>query len=315
MRNSEVVAAEILFDPFTTLQPMIGPLAYLMLTGGVIVCLVQLMLLISTGRPDERLPKVGGGLVLIVVGSGLHALPSSAADPDSTEPPAATPAGVPAPTMDRTGGIDPTAVIAIVIAGCGVAAALGALAIGILVLRRRARDRREGRSARQLDWATAHALYTGVLDDYSAYLADPYAWLDRPVLDDLADPATAAFLDALADAQTLDLDVVPVDQRRIDAFRAAAQDLRRAWDTADENARRIGTTGYTDDSRIKLRKAAGALRIALDGTAPADERAAAADAVRRLTDGLVTAPERILGTVTAEITAARRKELPVGPTR
>ncbi|NKS78210.1 hypothetical protein GS539_21055 [Rhodococcus hoagii] len=144
-------------------------------------------------------------------------------------------------------------------------AAIGA--IGFLVvtwfavsnLRARRSERREEREARERDWATGQAVYKGVLDDYSAYLLDPFAWLQRPILEDVDEPLTAAFLEALAHAQALDLDVVPAENR-IDQFRTAAHDVRAAWDKADENARRIGTSIYERSSRNKLRKAAYALR-------------------------------------------------------
>ncbi|MBM4575510.1 hypothetical protein GS415_03390 [Rhodococcus hoagii] len=80
----------------------------------------------------------------------------------------------------------------------------------------------------------------------------------------------------------------------------------------DENARRIGTSIYERSSRNKLRKAAYALRTALDTSATAAERQAATETVKKLTDGLVKAPERVLSAVTAAIDTARRKELPVG---
>ncbi|MBM4586397.1 hypothetical protein GS592_25615 [Rhodococcus hoagii] len=78
------------------------------------------------------------------------------------------------------------------------------------------------------------------------------------------------------------------------------------------DARRIGTSIYERSQRNKLRKAAYALRTALDTSATAAERQAATETVKKLTDGLVKAPERVLSAVTAAIDTARRKELPVG---
>ncbi|MBM4532662.1 hypothetical protein GS563_28495 [Rhodococcus hoagii] len=121
-------------------------------------------------------------------------------------------------------------------------AAIGAIGFLIVTwfavsnLRARRAERREEREARERDWATGQAVYKGVLDDYSAYLLDPFAWLQRPILEDVDEPQTAAFLEALAHTQALDLDIVPADQNRIDQFRTAAHELRAAWDKADENA-------------------------------------------------------------------------------
>ncbi|RGP46337.1 hypothetical protein AWH04_04170 [Rhodococcus erythropolis] len=93
-------------------------------------------------------------------------------------------------------------------------------------------DRIEARWNRKDDWQQAEAIYLGVLDDYAAYLADPDARLDCPALDDVRNPATAAFLDALGHAESLHLDRVPADGGRIDAFGRAARMLRTAFDDA-----------------------------------------------------------------------------------
>ena len=259
---------------------------------------------------------IGFGLVSLLGAGGSAA--DTPAEPESEPSPAPQPDPTPTPEPTPTDAGDSAPAANFDINPMILLAAIGA--IGFLVitwfavsnLRARRAERREDREARERDWATGQAVYKGVLDDYSAYLLDPFAWLQRPILEDVDEPLTAAFLEALAHAQALDLDVVPADQNRIDQFRAAAHDVRAAWDKADENARRIGTSIYERSSRNKLRKAAYALRTALDASATAAERQAATETVKRLTDGLVKAPERVLSAVTAAIETARRKELPVG---
>lgn len=90
----------------------------------------------------------------------------------------------------------------------------------------------EARWDREDDWQQAEAIYLGVLDDYATYIADPDARLDRPALDDVRNPATAAFLEALGHAESLHLDRVPADGSRIDAFGRAARMLRTTYDDA-----------------------------------------------------------------------------------
>ncbi|QDP08253.1 hypothetical protein [Prescottella equi] len=314
---------------FNNLSNILSTVAWAGMALGVIIMVVsmgRLAFAYDSYAWSSALRGIIGG-VGAIVGFGLAALLGAAgsasdapAEPAESEPsPAPQPVPIPTPAPDPT----PTDVGDSTPAGFDInpmilLAAFGAIGFVVVTwfavsnLRARRAERREEREARERDWATGQAVYKGVLDDYSAYLLDPFAWLQRPILEDVDEPLTAAFLEALAHAQALDLDVVPADQNRIDQFRTAAHELRAAWDKADENARRIGTSIYERSSRNKLRKAAYALRTALDTSATAAERQAATETVKRLTDGLVKAPERVLSAVTAAIDTARRKELPVG---
>ncbi|NKS02534.1 hypothetical protein GS528_16195 [Rhodococcus hoagii] len=109
-------------------------------------------------------------------------------------------------------------------------------------------------------------MYKGVLDDYSAYLLDPFAWLQRPILEDVDEPQTAAFLEALAHTQALDLDIVPATKTESTSSAPRPTNSGQPGQ-GRENARRIGTSIYERSSRNKLRKAAYALRTALDTSA------------------------------------------------
>lgn len=316
---------------FNNLSNILSTVAWAGMAFGVIIMVVSAGRLAfaydSYARSSAYRGIIGG--VGAVIGFGLAALlgaagsasdaPSEAeAEAEAEAEPSPAPDLAPTPEPTPTDAGDSTPAASFDINPMILLAAIGA--IGFLVitwfavsnLRARRAERREEREARERDWATGQAVYKGVLDDYSAYLLDPFAWLQRPILEDVDEPLTAAFLEALAHTQALDLDVVPADQSRIDQFRTAAHDVRAAWDKADENARRIGTSIYERSSRNKLRKAAYALRTALDTSATAAERQAATETVKRLTDGLVKAPERVLSAVTAAIETARRKELPVG---
>lgn len=305
------------FDGLLTVLPMVGWAASILGILTFVVSAVRTVTAINSYDRRNAAPGIIGGMVLVLIGVGVSMVGGSAGDQKTSDAPEPEPVHEPpAPQGDVGGGeLGSGGDVPLAPALLGGVGALIAtiLAIGaVITLRERIRGRRAQREARAHDWGKAQGVYRSVLDDYAAYLADPYAWLERPILEDVDEPITAAFLEALATTQSLDLDIVPTEQRRIDQFREAAQDLRAAWDKADENARRIGTTIYEERSRKRLRKAAAVLRTALDAAATTEERAAAAATVNRLTDGLVRAPERILSVVTGAIEAARRKELPVG---
>ncbi|WP_137726574.1 hypothetical protein [Prescottella subtropica] len=310
----------VLLDSTTDIAPIIAPFitafSYVLILAGVVTTFTQAGRVLDAGQARSAGLGVGAGLGAVGAGVTLRQLARTQSADSSTDAPdsAGLPEPLPEPkplvdpTGDPAGGFDPL----ILLIALGVLGALGLVVLMGFSVHRRIVGRREKRQSRERDWATARAVYTGVLDDYAVYLSDPYAWLDRPMLEDVNEPCTAAFLDALGVAQSLDLDVVPADQQRIELFRVAATDLRAAWDEADRAAR---AAVYEPASRRKLRRAAGALRTALDESATAEERESAAEAVHRLTAGLVDAPRRILDPVTAAITGARRKELTVGPTR
>ena len=306
---------------FNNLSNILSTVAWAGMALGVIIMVVSMGRLAfaydSYARSSALRGIIGG--VGAIIGFGLAALLGAAGSAsDTPTEPEADPSPAPQPDPTPTDAGDSTPAASFDINPMILLAAIGAIGFLIVTwfavsnLRARRAERRAEQEARERDWATGQAVYKGVLDDYSAYLLDPFAWLQRPILEDVDEPLTAAFLEALAHAQALDLDVVPADQNRIDQFRTAVHDVRAAWDKADENARRIGTSIYERSSRNKLRKAAYALRTALDTSATAAERQAATETVKKLTDGLVKAPERVLSAVTAAIETARRKELPVG---
>lgn len=132
---------------------------------------------------------------------------------------------------------------------------------------------------------------------------------------DVRVPATAAFLDALEHAESLHLDRVPADRQRIDAFSRAARTLHTAWADADAHARTVAARTFDDADRTRLRRAAAALRTALDEAATDHERSAASAALARLTDGLVPVPDRIRSATTTALTSTDRRALPVGTGR
>lgn len=164
-------------------------------------------------------------------------------------------------------------------------------------------------------WRRAVATFNEVEAAYAAYLHEPAEIFHRPLLDDVTEPPTAAFLEAFHTATSLCMAFQPKDADYIDRFQAAAQDARLTWDVADAHARRIGLGSRTDTERRKLRQAQEALALALDESSTADERSTALRTVRRLVDGILELPPRISISVLGAIESGARGEVLAGRTQ
>lgn len=191
-------------------------------------------------------------------------------------------------------------------------AALVAVALtAYLTIRTRSHivDRRNARRALEADYAAAYAVFSDVADAYAAYLADPYAIFDRPLLDNLDEPRTAAFIDAFAAMNDIRPEQCPDTRERVQAFAVAARKARSAWHSADDYARAVGMTVTSADGIRTVRRIRSALGIALDLSATGQERETALRTVRELADGLIVIPDRIYVSAKIAIETTTRREL------
>ncbi len=248
---------------------------------------------------------VGPAFLRFVLGE-LEAPTADRPQPDS--PPVSTPAPVPTDT-EPTGRIDiPWEIIGLVLLALAVLAAAGA---GVAVLRRKRLDRLAAAKQNAVDHAAALAQYNDVASAYAAHVTDPHSFFERPLLDDIRDPRTAAFVEAFDAATYLRTDTVPTDPRRIREFAAAAALAHRTWRAAYEHATAVGFTDPVFDTRT-VERITASLTVARDDGATADERRAALDAVARLTAGAQPVPDRVTAGLRAAIESAARRELTTG---
>lgn len=110
-----------------------------------------------------------------------------------------------------------------------------------------------------------------------------------PTMSDGRDPHTAAFLRAKKVADGLR---PPSAESRIDAetyaeYRDAVHDYEVAFDIAEQEARRVRASGFTESERQRLDRAQHMLNVSVDQSATAAERQTAYRRVREELDGLI----------------------------
>lgn len=110
-----------------------------------------------------------------------------------------------------------------------------------------------------------------------------------PTMSDGRDPHTAAFLRAkkVADGLRPESAEARVDAEAYAEYRDAVHDFEVAFDVAEQEARRVRDTGFTEAERRRLTRAQQVLAVAVDQSATAAERQTAYRRVREELDGLI----------------------------
>ena len=254
-----------------------------------------------------------GGLFIAIAATAVRALLLPVSSEEAADLPAADPPVIPdapaPPSMVDAAPDAPTGWTPLVWIFVAVVLALALATYLITRTRSHLADRRNATKALEADYAAAHAVYSEVADAYAAYLADPYSIFVRPLLDDLTEPRTAAFIDAFAAMNDVRPEHVPDTHERVQAFATAAQNARTAWRSADLYARSVGLRVTTVDGQRTVRRIRSALGIALDTSATGQERETALRTVEELAAGIVTIPERIYDNAKKAIETTTRKQL------
>ncbi|MGW5336224.1 DUF2786 domain-containing protein [Streptomyces bauhiniae] len=190
------------------------------------------------------------------------------------------------------------------IAAGGLVVSCGGYGLWSLIQRRRAGKaaRRAADAAAQERWQAIEAEHDEVLDAHAAYLCDVLAILDRPALDDVTVPQTAALLHALDAA---------ADARRggdLNLYRPAVSHLKTAWRAADEHAQKAGLRHLPRQERATVTRARALLEIAIDGNGSEHERRAAYAKARELLDGVLALPRQAVAVVETRTRPALAKD-------
>lgn len=135
------------------------------------------------------------------------------------------------------------------------------------------------------------------------YELDVGKLIDFPVMTDVREPLTVAFLRAKRTADSLrpgtPEDITTAAQ--LGEYREAVHGFELAFDVAEREARRIRDSNFTGPERDRLATARKLLRIASDAAATPAERQTAYKRARRELDGLIVLPDATLAALEEKI--------------
>ena len=135
------------------------------------------------------------------------------------------------------------------------------------------------------------------------YELDIAKLIDFPMMSDVREPLTVAFLRAKRDADGLrPLKVAEIPSKsRWDDYRNAVNAFAVAFDVAEKEARRIKDSGFSTDERQRLGTARKLINIAENEAATAAERQTAIKRVRRELDGVIVLPDVTLASLEQQV--------------
>lgn len=135
------------------------------------------------------------------------------------------------------------------------------------------------------------------------YELDVGKLIDFPVMTDVREPMTVAFLRAKRTADSLrpgaPEDITTAAQ--LGEYREAVHSFELAFDVVEREARRIKDSNFTGPERDRLATARKLLRIASDAAATPAERQTAYKRARRELDGLIVLPDATLAALEEKI--------------
>ncbi|MET3172479.1 UNVERIFIED_ORG: hypothetical protein ABIB52_000303 [Arthrobacter sp. UYCu721] len=172
----------------------------------------------------------------------------------------------------------------------------------------------QAEQASQTEVAALTAALDAVNRRWLDYELDVGKLIDFPVMTDVREPLTVAFLRAKREADGL-RPAAPGDiasSARLGEYRSAVHAFEVAFDVAEREAKRIKDHNFTEPERQRLATARKLLNIASDNAATPAERQTAYKRARRELDGLIVLPEATLAaleaTIAGELNSPRASE-------
>lgn len=143
------------------------------------------------------------------------------------------------------------------------------------------------------DVANVEAEHDSVNKRWLSYELDVGKLIDFPMMSDVREPLTVAFLRAKRDADALrPLEGDDISAKsRWDDYRNAVNAFAVAFDIAEKEAHRIKDTAFNDGERARLNTARKLVNIAEDEAASPAERQTAYKRARKELDGLIVLPD------------------------
>jgi hypothetical protein len=172
----------------------------------------------------------------------------------------------------------------------------------------------QAEQASQAQVAALMAAHDAVNRRWLDYELDVGKLIDFPVMTDVREPLTVAFLRAKKAADGL-RPAAPADiatAAGLAEYRTAVHGFELAFDVAEREAMRIKDHNFTELERQRLATARKLLNIASDNAATPAERQTAYKRARRELDGLIVLPEATLAAlevkIAGELNAPRASE-------
>ncbi|MHA7238426.1 hypothetical protein [Arthrobacter sp. TMS1-12-1] len=146
-----------------------------------------------------------------------------------------------------------------------------------------------------------------------AYELDAAKLIDYPMMTDVREPLTVAFLRAKREADALrPEDSTSITPEELAAYRSAVTSYDVAFQIAETEARRVRASGFSREERQRLETARRLVTVAVDDAATAAERQTAYRRARRELDGLIVLPAATVSSLEEKVAGAigRRPEPP-----
>lgn len=268
-----------IMNVLTTVAPILGMF-------GVVVGLGQYVWKRTAGYPSGGGAMIGGGLLLVASGFILPSLVGSLEVPaDSGETNDKPPAE---PSMP---GIDWSLVgwIAVGVAGLVVALVL-VLYISSRALRVRTLDAAE-RDRLDRIWKESVERHDRLRDAWLDFQHDIEKVLTFPLLSDVSEPKTAAFIDAMGKATDLATDRQSKSAEAVERYAQATRTAETKWQAALHHAERVRLARFEPGERDRIKKVSRLLRQAKSGGASPEERRTYYERARELLGDLIRLPE------------------------
>lgn len=161
----------------------------------------------------------------------------------------------------------------------------------------------QAEQASQAEVSALIAAHDAVNRRWLDYELDVGKLIDFPVMSDVREPLTVAFLRAKKEADRL-RPAAPGDvttAARLGEYRSAVNAFELAFDVAEREAKRIKDHNFTELERQRLATARKLLNIAADQAATPAERQTAYKRARRELDGIIVLPEATLAALEEKI--------------
>ncbi len=158
------------------------------------------------------------------------------------------------------------------------------------------------RQARIGEVEAVTAAHDAVNRKWLDYELDVGKLIDYPLMTDVREPLTVAFLRAKRAADAL-RPAAPDTLSAADfaEYRSAVNDYDVAFQVAEAEARRLKDSAFTGPERQRLARARKLLALALDDAASPAERQTAYRRARRELDGLIVLPDTAVASLEAKV--------------